>query len=375
MRAYIERVLGFRTRDVIQDALVQCAAKNGFNPVAAYLDSLEWDGVPRLDTLYVDYLGADDHPYTRAVARKAFTAAVARAMTPGCKFDYMTVVCGPQGIGKSTLFTKLGRDWFSDSIKTFEGKDAAELIQGVWIVEIGELEAFSKTDIKVVKQFLSKLDDQYRAAYARTTERHPRRCVFFGTTNDHEYLRDPTGNRRFWPVDAMMQEPTKSVFTDLTDEEIDQIWAEAVMRWRLGEPLFLSAELEEEAEKRRQVHMERDTLEGQIEAFLERPIPVDWQKWTLERRRLFWGGGIRDDITLVPRRPSMRGGDLARMLGRLSGCHAKSRGAPHQRCPGKSAWVGACRHSAIRPRLWQAKGVSTGYHPCPKRQSKCSPSA
>ncbi|GMA52596.1 hypothetical protein GCM10025857_39530 [Alicyclobacillus contaminans] len=301
LRAYIERVLGFRTRDVIQDALVQCAAKNGFNPVAAYLDSLEWDGVPRLDTLYVDYLGADDHPYTRAVARKAFTAAVARAMTPGCKFDYMTVVCGPQGIGKSTLFTKLGRDWFSDSIKTFEGKDAAELIQGVWIVEIGELEAFSKTDIKVVKQFLSKLDDQYRAAYARTTERHPRRCVFFGTTNDHEYLRDPTGNRRFWPVDAMMQEPTKSVFTDLTDEEIDQIWAEAVMRWRLGEPLFLSAELEEEAEKRRQVHMERDTLEGQIEAFLERPIPVDWQKWTLERRRLFWGGGIRDDITLVPR--------------------------------------------------------------------------
>ncbi|WDL99645.1 virulence-associated E family protein [Alicyclobacillus sp. ALC3] len=301
LRKYMELVLGFSTRDLIDVALGNHATENSFNPVTEYLNSIEWDGIPRLDTVYIDYLGADDHPYTRTVARKAFTAAVARAMTPGCKFDYMTVVCGPQGIGKSTFFTKLGREWFSDSIKTFEGKDAAELIQGVWIVEIGELEAFSKTDIKVIKQFLSKLDDQYRAAYARTTEKHQRRCVFFGTTNDHEYLRDPTGNRRFWSVDVLLQRPTKSVFDDLTGDEIDQIWAEAVMRWRVGEPLHLSDEMEVEAQKRRESHMERDPLQGQIEEFVDRPIPEDWVKWEPGRRSMFWGDGVRDGLKLVPR--------------------------------------------------------------------------
>jgi len=301
LREYIEKILGFRSKEVIDDALRNHAAANGFDPVIAYLTNLEWDGLSRLDTLYVDYLGAEDHAYTRTVARKALTAAIARAMSPGCKFDYMTVVCGRQGIGKSTLFTKLGREWFSDSIKTFEGKDAAELLQGIWIVEIGELEAFSKTDIKVVKQFLSKLDDQYRAAYARKTEKHLRRCVFFGTTNDHDYLRDTTGNRRFWPVDTEVQKPTKSIFNDLDSNEIGQIWAEAVMRWRLGEPLYLSDEMEAEAEKRREAHLERDTMQGQIEEFLERRVPHDWQKWSLERRNMFWGNGMTGEIKLVPR--------------------------------------------------------------------------
>lgn len=300
LREYIEKILGFRSKDLIEDALRNHSAAHGFDPVVTYLDSLEWDGIPRLDTLYIDYLGAEECEYTRTVTRKALTAAVARAMDPGCKFDYMTVVCGRQGIGKSTLFAKLGKNWFSDSIKTFEGKDAAELIQGVWIVEIGELEAYSKTDIKIVKQFLSKKDDQYRAAYARKTEKHLRRCVFFGTTNDHDYLRDTTGNRRFWPINAEIQEPSKSIFDDL-DEEIDQIWAEAVIRWRLGEPLFLTAEMETEAEKRRSGHLERDPLQGQIEEFLEKPIPYDWQKWNLERRRMYWAGSMSGEIKLVPR--------------------------------------------------------------------------
>lgn len=301
LRAYIEKILGFRSREIIDDALRNYTSAHGYDPVAAFLYSVEWDGIPRLDTLYTDYLGAEDHPYTRTVTRKALVAAVARAMTPGCKFDYMTVVCGRQGIGKSTLFAKLGKTWFSDSIKTFEGKDAAELLQGRWIVEIGELEAFSKTDIKIVKQFLSKCDDQYRAAYARKTEKHLRRCVFFGTTNDHDYLRDTTGNRRFWPVDAWVQPPVKSVFTDLDDFEISQIWAEAVMRWRLGESLYLNTEMEEEAERRRSTHLERDPLQGQIEDFLEQPIPQDWQKWSLDRRQMFWNGGMTDNLKLVPR--------------------------------------------------------------------------
>lgn len=300
LREHIDKILGFRSKDVVEDAVRNHASEHSYNPLASYLNGLVWDGVQRLDTLYVDYLGAKDSEYMRNVTRKAFVAAVARVMTPGVKFDYMTVVCGKQGIGKSTLFKKMGLDWFSDSIKTFEGKEAAELLQGVWIVEIGELEAFNKADINSVKSFLSKCDDQYRAAYGRKTEKHLRKCVFFGTTNNHEYLKDPTGNRRFWPVDAGNQNPTKSIFVDL-DEEVGQIWAEAVLRWRLGEPLYLSEEMEEEAEIQRQGHFERDPLQGQIEDFIEKQVPSDWQKWSLERRKMFWGNQIPEGIELVPR--------------------------------------------------------------------------
>lgn len=300
LRGYIESILGFRSKDVIQDALVQAAAKQSFDPVVNYLTNIQWDGTPRLDTLFIDYLGVDDCLYTRMATRKAFVAAVARAMSPGVKFDIMTVIHGPQGIGKSTLLRKLGREYFSDSVNTFEGKEAAELLQGIWLIELGELEAYSRSDIRLVKLFLSKQDDHFRAAYARTTERHPRRCVFFGTTNNLEYLRDTSGNRRFWPLNAVQQKPIKSVFQDL-DSEIDQLWAEAYIRWQAGEPLFLSQELEAEAERRRELHMEQDPLRGQIEDFLDRKIPEGWQGWSHDRRMMFYSGMIQGEIKLVPR--------------------------------------------------------------------------
>lgn len=301
IRDYTHEVLKFRSSEVVSDAVLLVAQRNTFDPVANYLQSLQWDGVPRVDSLYIDYFGAEDCPYTRAVTRKALVAAVARAIVPGTKFDTMTVVQGTQGIGKTTFFSRLGRGWFSNSVGTFEGKEAAELLRGVWIVEIGELEALSRSDVKLVKQFLSKTEDQYRAAYARRTEKHPRHCVFFGTTNNQEYLRDPTGNRRFWPVDAGVQAPTKNVFVHLTAEEVDQIWAESVVRWQLGEPLILSKELEAEADLRREIHMERDPLRGQIEAFLEKPVPEDWFSWDSTRRNMFWNSGVRGDMELVPR--------------------------------------------------------------------------
>ena len=195
LREYIEKILGFRSRELIEDALRNHAALHGFNPVVEYLNKAEWDEVPRLDTLYIDYLGAEDCAYTRAVTRKGLVAAVARAMEPGCKFDHMTVINGKQRIGKSTVFDRLGGQWFSDSLRTFEGKEAAEMLQGIWILEIAELMAYSKSDIRTIKNFLSKRVDHYRAAYARKTEEHPRRCVFFGTTNDHDYLNDPTARK------------------------------------------------------------------------------------------------------------------------------------------------------------------------------------
>jgi len=299
---YVDRVLGFSSERPLRMALSEIAEANAINPVAAYLESLTWDGVPRLDTIYIDYFGAEDCPFVRAVARKALVAAVARAMIGKVKFDYMTVLYSQQqGIGKSTLFRRLGKEWFTDSIKSFEGKEAEELIQGKWIVEIAELQAFNRVDINRIKQFLSKEDDQYREAYGRNVKNQIRRAVFFGTTNDHEYLHDPTGNRRFWPVDARPEKATKNVFRDLTEYEVDQIWAEAVVRWREGEALYLSPELEAEAERRRQEHMVRDPLEGIIEEFLERPVPEDWLKWDLERRMIFWNGGMQYNGPLVRR--------------------------------------------------------------------------
>lgn len=287
LQGYIEKVLGFRSKDAIQVALMQCAAKNRFNPVTDYLNSLRWDGIKRLDTLFIDYLGAADTPYVRAVSRKSFTAAVARAMVPGIKYDTMPVLTGAQGIGKTTLIQKMGKNWFTNSIETFEGKEAAELLQGVWLVEIGEMSAYKRSDLDTIKGFLSRTEDHYRAAYARKTEKRPRKCVFFGTSNRNDYLKDPTGGRRFLPIDCGLQAPTKGVFTHL-DEEVDQLWAEAVMYWRLGEPLILSGELLEEAKRQQEGHSEHDPREGMIREFVERPVPVDWNKKDIGTRKLYW---------------------------------------------------------------------------------------
>ena len=179
---------------------------------------------------------------------------------------------------------------------------AYEVIQGMWIIEVGELEAFNKSEVGQIKQFLSQRVDRFRAAYGRHVQDCPRCCVFFGTSNNGEYLRDPTGGRRFWPVDLAVTQPTKSVFKDL-DGEIDQLWAEAVMRWKLGEPLYLSGAVEAMAKAEQEDHREHSPREGIIMDFLEQKIPEDWDKWDLIRRRMFFEGGEKGtDLRLVERR-------------------------------------------------------------------------
>lgn len=298
LRSYLEKILGFRVRDIVNDALVLCAAKNRFNPVVDFLNGLKWDGVKRLDSLFIDYLGAADTPYTRAVTRKAFTAAVARAMQPGVKYDTMPVLTGPEGLGKTSLVEKMGKDWFTNSIGSFEGKEGAELLQGIWIVELGEMDAYNKSGIQTVNNFLSRTNDHYRASYARKAEKHPRRNVFFGTGNRSDYLRDiGMGSRRFLPIDTGLQQPTKSVFYDkdqpdriVLEDEVFQLWAEAVMYWRLGETLFLTGELAKEAKRQQERHAEQDPREGLICDFVERRVPVNWQKRDIGTRKLYWSG-------------------------------------------------------------------------------------
>jgi len=287
LRHYLERTYGITGKEKVLDATALVAHRHSYNEVQEYLRSLAWDGVQRLDTLLIDYLGADDNVYTRAVARKAVVAAVARAMQPGVKFDNMPILAGPQGIGKSTFLRILGRKWYSDSLTTFEGKEASELIQGIWINEIGELQGFNKSETSAIKQFLSRTEDIYREPYGRRTTAYPRRCVFWGTTNDSEFLRDATGNRRFWPVDVGQHPPKKSVFKDL-EREVDQIYAEAFVYWQQGETLYLEGEAAEIAKIQQEEHREGNAKEGLIREFVERPVPPGWEKRDIAARRLFW---------------------------------------------------------------------------------------
>lgn len=300
LRHYIEKVYNISGKERIYDAVAVYAIARKRHKLKEYLEGLTWDGVPRLDSLLVDYFGAEDTSYIRAAIRKTLTAAVARVMYPGCKFDNMLILSGAQGVGKSTFFSILGKEWYSDSLATFEGKDASELIQGYWIIEAGELTGFNKSEMNAVKQFLSKKTDVYRAPYGRRTGEFPRSCIIVGTTNDTEFLRDRTGNRRFWPVDLGKMKASKNVFKQLPDE-VDQIWAEAVMRYRLGEKLYLEGDVADEAMKQQEAHKETSPKEGIIKEFLERKVPIDWQTRDIRSKQLFLSGEFKTDIELVKR--------------------------------------------------------------------------
>lgn len=318
LRIYLEPFFGKVAKNDVIDALAAAASDQAYHPVQEYLEALQWDGKPRLDRLFIDYLGAEDTAYTRAVTRKAFVAAVARVMRPGCKYDTMLVLVGSQGRHKSTILAKMGGEWFSDSLRTFGDKDSMETIQGTWLNEVAEMQAMSKADVDAVKMFLSKTNDYYRAAYGRYTADRPRQCVFFGTTNSKECLVDLTGGRRFWVVDIDQQLRTKNVFQDLDDEK-DQLWAEAVAYWRLGEALYLPQDLETVARQVQEEHRARHPWEGLIHDYLQQEIPADWMKWDLLQRQSWRSGGLRYDGKLEPRDRICAAEIWCEVLGKLRG--------------------------------------------------------
>lgn len=276
LRYLLEKDYNIAAKGKTDDAVVYVHEQNAYHPIRDYLKTLEWDGIERLDTMFIDYLGSSDTSYTRAVTRKAFTAAVARVLQPGCKYDYMPVLVGKQGIGKSHILSVMGGTWFSDSITTISGKEGYEALHGSWLVEMAELTATRKQEVESIKQFISKREDRYRKAYARRVSDNPRQCVFFGTTNDNEFLRDYTGNRRFWPIDTDKERRTKIIFQDLNDYERDQLWAEAVVRYKAHEPLFLEDKLEQEAQQIQEKYTYRSPKEGLIVNYLEKKLPKDW---------------------------------------------------------------------------------------------------
>lgn len=278
MLCYLAFNYGEFAKATYYTAFDNVVANRRFNPIKEMLESLpEWDHIERVDTLLVDYLGADDNVFTREAIRKMLCAAYVRIYNPGAKFDYMLVLNGDQGIGKSTLISKLGGEWYSDSLNVSDMNDktAAEKLQGYWIMEVGELAGLRKADIDKVKAFISRQDDKYRASFARRVTSHPRRCVIFGTTNSESgYLRDITGNRRYWNV-RVQGDGLLSPW-DMTHEEVAQIWAEVKHRVKEGEELCLSTEAEKLARTEQINAMESDERQGLVEEYLEILLPSDW---------------------------------------------------------------------------------------------------
>lgn len=286
IRNYLSTVYQIKGKGIIDDAITEVMNQNKFHPVREYLTALNWDGTERVDSLFIDFIGAEDTPYIRAVTRKWLCGAIARVMEPGIKFDTAIVLYGEQGLGKSVILERLGGKWFNNTLQDIKTKDALEQIQGAWINELAELSPTYKNDNEIVKAFLSRTTDRFRVPYGRRTEEYPRQCVFAGSTNNLLFLKDRTGNRRFWPISGNKLRKVRNSW-DLLKDEVDQIWAEAFMLWANGESLVLDEQLEQEAIKIQQSHTEGSELTGLIEEYLSVLLPPNWDSKDLYDRRAY----------------------------------------------------------------------------------------
>jgi len=304
LRLYLSgKRYGIKGKDLIGDVFKSVSAKHAFHPIRDYLNGLIWDGEKRLETLFIDALGIEDSEYSRAVTKAMFVAGVQRVMEPGSYMDYVMVFIGEEGIGKSKLLDRLSRNtrWFVDSCP-ITGKEAYENIRGKWIVEIAELVGLRKSGTDEAKNFISKRSDFYRAAYDRYPQDQLRQCIFFGSGNDINFLQGIGGDRRFWPCEVNKERKTKD-WEEYTEEELDQIWAEAKHYYEAGARPYLSERLEKEARKKQRDHMEIDSWEDDIDAFLAMPVPKNWESIPVTATDFFGSADeenmvLRDSVTI-----------------------------------------------------------------------------
>lgn len=289
---YIEDVYGLKIdhKQIVAKALYKLVGERGFNPVKDFILSEKWDGTHRADTLLIDYLGAEDSELTRAVTRKWLTAAVARVFNPGCKFDGVLTLQGPQGIGKSLLLTTIAGNWYNGNFSFSANiKEQREILADSWIVENGELAGMKKADVESAKAFISNVEDKYRRPYGALVEHFPRHCVMAATTNEEYFLRSTTGDRRWWIVAVQGKGSVADWLTDLKDNT-GQIWAESYNNYQQGETLYLPPELEQQARRLQERYnvAEGDPLLAPLQEWLDIQLPPDWGTWPIGRRLAFY---------------------------------------------------------------------------------------
>jgi predicted P-loop ATPase len=266
VQLWLSDTFEIEANDTVASAAIRAAAhREEFHPVKDYLQGLEWDGVNRLNTVLFDYFGAEDTPWTRLIGSKVFISMVARAFDPGCQVDTMLVLEGPQGYGKSSAIRALMPDpaWYSSTKLDFKSKDGLQCLQGKWCHEVAELSSFKGAQIEVIKNVITDRNDHYRGSYDRYAADHPRTCVFFGTTNETQYLNDPTGARRFLPVRLVRKADVEAI-----ERDRDQLWAEAVHRYLEDERWHLTDEEERLARREQAQRNEDDVLEEPLDAFI-----------------------------------------------------------------------------------------------------------
>ena len=299
LRNYISQTYrGLTGRGLIDDAFTQVIKENRFHVVRDWWATLKWDGRKRVETILIDYLGAEESEYVRTVTTNFFMAAVMRVYHPGAKFDQCLVLTGPQGIGKSTVLDRMGGRWFSDNIATFQGKDTQEELQGRLIIELGEMQATKRAESDQAKAFISRRVERFRAPYGHRTEEYPRQCVFAATTNDDAFLKDRTGNRRFWIVKCRgnTEHHPAEYFTE---DEAAHCWAElnvmydGMRNWpveSIEKKMLLTGDVLKEAYEIQGAATEGEEVRDEIRHFLDILRPPDWEDKTIEERREF----IRD---------------------------------------------------------------------------------
>ena len=249
----------------LDDAVTYIAGKNAYDPVHDYLTSLKWDGTPRLETWLIDYLGVEDNEYSRFVGRMTLAGACARIDKPGVKYDYMLILEGEQGIGKSEALKALGGQWFTEMSLTERSKDIVEKMQGAWIIEVPELAVFKKKEIESLKAFITMNEDKERLPYGHRSQMFPRRNIFIGTINpgSNGYLTDNTGNRRFLPVECTEIDPGKIA------ADRDQLWAEAWLYYQSKAPLYITKDIADKSMDMQRSREIEDSWQGSIENFVK----------------------------------------------------------------------------------------------------------